>query len=635
MDAVQIMTNTVNPVPVGAGPQAVEPGRGAASNLFRAMFEEAAATAAPQGGPSPFPANAVQPTRDRKVSALFFKGAASPADPLMAGRAEEGEPGVREAETASLPVTGGAWPQRHVGREQSPETRPGFIGRGDGRKGGAKGMPPGIQLEQALAVNLLPREQREESVTENPSEKGDEPTSPSEREPVPLLEGNMLGRSDSTATNVPAGRDVPPAGHGASVTVSLGVAKDPRTGAGSRKDDLLIPVKAGMEVPGFVQRRENKEIVAQSMPPANGVESSRGEPNPLDAGMKSSDTETAMKRMNVFSAHRSDGVDGKNPGSSAVPPGFPEIDETDSRVTENHRGGTNKVVGNGLENVMQRHDQELKSEVKGETVLRQLPGGVTVLNPAQTTGRVGVTLRDEGSSAVTQLEAKGRTSIRSVEEQGLETAEVEPAEALNGKREASSPWDGAERHGNSEAGKGSQAFTVNPTSLAEPEVQVRGIEETQSSHASDTDKGRLHEEILSQVREKLANHTPVSGDGRITIKLNPGELGELQLNVRMDDRKMSVEVTAQNPVVKEALLQNLDQLKDTLSRQNIQMERFDVSTGTGQQGAGQSFREGRQTAHRQFDDMPFSPAGYFREDTAAAAVAGWEPRENSLVDMRL
>ncbi|MRR58602.1 MAG: flagellar hook-length control protein FliK [Deltaproteobacteria bacterium] len=688
MDAVQtlqIVTNTANPVPAGAGPLASGQGSTAASNLFRAMFEEAATSAAPRGGPSPFPADSMQPARERSLSALLITGAASPANPLMAGRDEAGEPGVREAETAAPPVTDGASAHRQVRKERSPETRPQVTGMGDGRKGGAKGVPMGIMPEQALLENWQPREKMDESFMGNPSERGGEPAASPEKEPVSLLEVATIGLSDTTATVMVtaegAGMNVPAAGHRAFATVPQEVSNNPQAvahaGAGdtlirmntstgdafssvsngtsatireteayrpernpqpaefSGMEESLIPAKTATEIPGLVPRPAKLEIVTQAVPPAIGVESFHGEPHPVDAGKKNIANESAIKNTRAFPAQDSDGLAGKNLGSLSEPPGFPEIDETGPRGKENNRSITKKAAGNDLENLFQRHNQELKAEVKGETVLRQLPGGVTVLNPAQTTGMGGVSFRDEGASAAALLEPKGRASSRTMEEQGLEPPGAEAAGVLDGKREAFSQWDGAERHDNPEAGKGTQPFPGNSVSFGDPEAQVRGVEETQFPQATESDRGRVHEEILSQVREKLANHNPVSGDSRITLKLNPGELGELQLNVRMEDRKMSVEVTAQNPVVKEALLQNLDQLKDTLSRQHIHMERFDVSTGTGQQGAGQSFREGRQTAHRQFDDLPFSPAGYFREDQVAASVAGWEPREHSLVDMRL
>lgn len=685
VQALQIVTNTANAVPAGAGPLASGQGSAAASNLFRAMFEEAATSAAPRGGPSPFPADSMQPARERSLSALLFTGAASPANPLMAGRNEAGEPGVREAETASLPVTGGASAYRQARKERSPEAGPQVTGRGDGRKGGAKGVPMGIMPEQALLENWQPREKRDESVMGNPSEREGEPAASSGKEPVSLLEAATIGRSDTTAavlvTAEGAGMDIPAAGHRAFATVPQEVSNDPHAGAYAGagdtlirmnastgdafpsvsngtsatmretvayrpgrdprpaefpgRGDSLIPDKTATGIPGLVPRPAKSEIVTQAVPPAIGVESFHGEQHPVDAGKNNIDTGTTMKNTRAFSAQGSDGLAGKNPGSLSEPPGFPEIDETGPKGKENIRSATKKAAGNDQENLFQRHNQELKAAVRGETVLRQLPGGVTVLNPAQTTGMGGVSFRDEGASAAAQLDPKGRASSRTREEQGLEPPGVEAAEVLDGKREAFSQWDGAERHDNPEAGKGSQPFPGNSVSFGDPHAQVRGVEETRLPQATESDRGKLHEEILSQVREKLANHNPVSGDSRITLKLNPGELGELQLHVRMEDRKMSVEVTAQNPVVKEALLQNLDQLKDTLSRQHIHMERFDVSTGTGQQGAGQSFREGRQTAHRQFDELPLSPAGYFREDQVAASAAAWEPRENSLVDMRL
>jgi len=98
---------------------------------------------------------------------------------------------------------------------------------------------------------------------------------------------------------------------------------------------------------------------------------------------------------------------------------------------------------------------------------------------------------------------------------------------------------------------------------------------------------------------------------------------------------MTVDITAQNPVVKEALLQNIDQLKDTLLRQNISMERFNVTTGDGGgQAFNQSFREGRQTAYQTPDTHSYPLSGYYQEDSQASQVAFGDSKENSLVDMR-
>jgi len=145
----------------------------------------------------------------------------------------------------------------------------------------------------------------------------------------------------------------------------------------------------------------------------------------------------------------------------------------------------------------------------------------------------------------------------------------------------------------------------------------------------------LHENIVSQVREKLLNQDPTGTVSKITLKLNPHELGELQINVRLENQKMTVDITAQNQVVKEALLQNIDQLKETLLRQNISMERFNVSTGDGGgQAFQQSFREGRQTEYQTPGTFSYPVSGYYQEDSQLSQAAFGDARENSLVDMR-
>ncbi len=146
-------------------------------------------------------------------------------------------------------------------------------------------------------------------------------------------------------------------------------------------------------------------------------------------------------------------------------------------------------------------------------------------------------------------------------------------------------------------------------------------------------KGRLDENILNQVREELAASPLEKDKGQVTLKLNPRELGDLMIDIRMENSKVAIDISAQNPVVKEALMQHLDTLKETLTRQNITMERFDVSTGTGH-GADQSGRQGRGPAREQGNSASFPAGGSYREETARVKNTDWLPRENALVDMR-
>jgi len=93
-------------------------------------------------------------------------------------------------------------------------------------------------------------------------------------------------------------------------------------------------------------------------------------------------------------------------------------------------------------------------------------------------------------------------------------------------------------------------------------------------------KNALHESILSQVKQGVVTHDG-KGNGQMSIRLNPGELGELKIQVRMEDNRLRVEVQADNRMVKDLLMSNLDSLKDSLTSKNFTMEGFDVSTGGG------------------------------------------------------
>ncbi|GEM_PF-7106193 len=157
--------------------------------------------------------------------------------------------------------------------------------------------------------------------------------------------------------------------------------------------------------------------------------------------------------------------------------------------------------------------------------------------------------------------------------------------------------------------------------------------ERTDTDASPVDTGTLQETIMGQVREKLASTLSSRDSGQVTLQLNPRELGDLTIGIRMENQKITIDIAAQNPAVKEALLQQLDTLKDALGRQNITMERFDVSAGNGN-GADHSHRQERQAAHHGADGAVFPFQGNYREETAQVRNAEWLPRENALVDMR-
>ena len=155
------------------------------------------------------------------------------------------------------------------------------------------------------------------------------------------------------------------------------------------------------------------------------------------------------------------------------------------------------------------------------------------------------------------------------------------------------------------------------------------------NHVSEDSLNKVsREQIVTQVREKLAEHRFTQENGQVTIRLNPADLGELKVSVRMENQSLRVEIVAENRTVKDALMENLGSLKEALAKQNIEMKQFDVSTGS-RQFFNQGFREGRQQEQQYVAPRQ---AGWLMGRADVPMQAGpvsWKPRDNALLDMMM
>ncbi len=175
------------------------------------------------------------------------------------------------------------------------------------------------------------------------------------------------------------------------------------------------------------------------------------------------------------------------------------------------------------------------------------------------------------------------------------------------------------------------ATTISVTPNA---AHPRGTGETHGSSRAPGERNLSGEQIVNQVREKLEANGRVADNGRITLRLHPEELGELKINMRLDDHSLKVEIVTQNPSVKEALMQNLDTLKETLSRQNIAMERFDVSADLRREFTQGGKEERRMAQDNRGMDSSYPHGAEVEEELAQASNYAWET-ENSLVNLML
>lgn len=147
--------------------------------------------------------------------------------------------------------------------------------------------------------------------------------------------------------------------------------------------------------------------------------------------------------------------------------------------------------------------------------------------------------------------------------------------------------------------------------------------------AAEPARENVSEQVMQQVKDRLAQHDVKPGSQQITLTLSPDSLGELKMNLNLQGQNLSVEIVTENKAVRDSIVLHADALKDSLGRQNIIMESFDVTTGgkgSGNQGQNQNaWRElAKQQQQQQFwggsrgyavaqADLPAGNAAYMKQ----------------------
>jgi len=670
MDVAQISISAVMPgaVPLST-PSELPVGASAPSPLFREMFAKAA-LAAETPGTLPGEGSVQQAVTNKVVSSgrmqLGGKGAALASQGLAlsgdVSLTKHGEPEM----TDEPEVTSGNHGNRSLALRQLTEEiarTPGHwelsLDRKRENSAGVKGARAEGQQEaelvtdseQLLTRDLSARELSAEDSEPGVSKQGLPRQAGVENAELPALETLPTGLGNERLI-VPIVQNTV---HGFEVGVSA-IAAQSLPEAASATAQAVVDSVGGTLLAGQdngTARMEPRPVAAGGVVDALGKNA--GSVTGITGKELNSSQQFERAELTVVPAKPNDSISADNrlvsetPGLSAgtaTSAGSVTVSSLDVKETADGVLVGNKLTGKDHFKPV-RHEngtavgqipQDSKAEGKGESVVRELPSGVTVLNPAQTVtmGRSAISV--ETPSLAVSASNRGRTSGPDGEardEKGREIPVTGESEKLVLKQEGFSAQGNSTMSHDSETGGGNHGFSPATGSSGSFDTVIKGRMEPLSEVPQESEVSALHENILSQVREKLLSQDPTGTVSKITLKLNPHELGELQINVRLENQKMTVDITAQNQVVKEALLQNIDQLKDTLLRQNISMERFNVSTGDGGgQAFQQSFREGRQTEYQKPGHFSYPVSGYYQEDSQVSQAAFGDARENSLVDMR-
>ena len=93
-------------------------------------------------------------------------------------------------------------------------------------------------------------------------------------------------------------------------------------------------------------------------------------------------------------------------------------------------------------------------------------------------------------------------------------------------------------------------------------------------------EGKLVQRVLRGI-EQLAN-----GGGQVRLRLHPPELGALQMSLRMEGGQVFAKLEVENTTARDALLNNVQTLKDRMADQGMKVASFEVSVSTDSAGSG-------------------------------------------------
>ena len=173
--------------------------------------------------------------------------------------------------------------------------------------------------------------------------------------------------------------------------------------------------------------------------------------------------------------------------------------------------------------------------------------------------------------------------------------------------------DGVREAGSVASGKAEQAFVVSETETSGRQSFVQDQKDN----------------ILSQVGDRLVQ-TARNGGGTIRMTLHPQSLGRLEVELRMQDGVMKAAIVAEDPAVRDVLMGQQHELRQSLEAQGLKLQEFSVSV---RQDNGHPAGDGANQNKGRLNGSSSHGGGEAKTETAmqAAPVRTADPR--ALVDL--
>jgi flagellar hook-length control protein FliK len=308
---------------------------------------------------------------------------------------------------------------------------------------------------------------------------------------------------------------------------------------------------------------------------------------------------------------KGDAADNSLTGDSAQP-----ADETDGasgpqgKITiEKKRLKTESQPAKGAKPTKAARGSEMKSEMGA--------GDATAVDEAvdrNVSAESGETVAESeaGLSEERDTATEETTNSRASKEEKLEPAKLDPVRqagaalpAVDEASKAESPSSG--EPGGNDAGISTKVDAPSAAHVARsvPTLDRLAARSMRSEAANSPESGPAIDRPRFVQRVEGALRAAQQRDGRVQVRLSPPELGNLRIELAVQNGVLTAKLEAETPAARNALLDNLPALRDRLAQQDIRVEKFDVdvrrdfnNSGSGGSGGPQDRPTGQSDSRR-------------------------------------
>jgi flagellar hook-length control protein FliK len=96
------------------------------------------------------------------------------------------------------------------------------------------------------------------------------------------------------------------------------------------------------------------------------------------------------------------------------------------------------------------------------------------------------------------------------------------------------------------------------------------------------------------VVDQMLSHFSVNKQlesGTINLKLHPQELGELRMEIKVEQDNIKAHIVAQNPQAQEMIERHLPRLRETLAQQGLQLQHIEVTVAAHDNAGGERYQD--------------------------------------------